>query len=399
MNSSKIAIIAGFAIAVGAILFVVSKKKPSQQQTNPPATSAGSAEDGPKTRKDATEITFLYSTEKEDWIKAAVEQFEKANPDVKVTIEGKGSLEAAQAILDGTDKPTLWSPADEAVLNMLGDDWNKHTGSPLYGKGEDAPQPLVLTPLVFVIWQQQADVLEKASGGKITWDAIHKAVASPKGWPAIGGAADWGFVRLGHTDPTKSNSGIQALILMAYEYFKKDKLEVGDTLDQGFQTWVKEIEAGVPSFEPSTGTFMTDMVRYGPSKFHIAIAYENLAIAQLENAQGRWGQPLKVYYPPTTLWSDHPIALLGGDWVTPAQKAAARRFVTFLRSKPVQERAIVYGFRPADTSVPVKSDDPQNPWTKLAQYGVNVVVPNAGEVPAGDVVRSLMMMWQRVVKK
>jgi ABC-type sulfate transport system substrate-binding protein len=206
-------------------------------------------------------------------------------------------------------------------------------------------------------------------------------------------------VRLGHTDPTRSNSGIQALILMGYEYYKRTHLDVGDTLKPEFQGWVKEIESGVPSFEPSTGTFMTDMVRYGPSKFHIAIAYENLAIAQLENAQGRWGQPLKVFYPPTTLWSDHPIALLSGDWVKPEQKLAARRLVAYLRSKPIQERALVYGFRPADTSVPVKTEDPQNPWNRLASYGVQVAVPTAGEVPDGAVVRSLMMMWQRVVAK
>src|SRR5207302_1259445 len=114
----------------------------------------------------------------------------------------------------------------------------------------------------------------------------------------------------GHTDPTRSNSGLQALLLMTLEYYDKKKgLDVGDLLDPKYQTWVKEIEKGVPKFETSTGAFMTDMIRFGPSKYDIAVVYENLAISQIENAQGKW-QTLKLVYPAETLWSDHPVAIL-----------------------------------------------------------------------------------------
>lgn len=124
--------------------------------------------------------------------------------------------------------------------------------------------------------------------------------------------------------------------------------------------------------------------------------YENLAIAQLENAQGRWGN-LKVYYPATTIWSDHPAVLLQGAWVTDAQKKAARKYLAFLRSRPQQEQGLRYGFRPADTSIPLKSADIQNPFTRLAQYGINVDIPPAAATPSGPVVRNLGMMWSRVV--
>jgi len=85
------------------------------------------------------------------------------------------------------------------------------------------------------------------------------------------------------------------------------------------------------------------MIRFGPSKYDIAVVYEALAISQLANAQGRWGN-LNIYYPATTIWSDHPIAVLQADWVTPAQKAAARQWIDFLRSRPTQEKALAYGF-------------------------------------------------------
>ena len=105
-----------------------------------------------------------------------------------------------------------------------------------------------------------------------------------------------------------------------------------------------------------------------------------------------------MYYPSTTIWSDHPIALLQGAWVTDPQKKAARQFVAFLRSKPSQQRALEYGFRPADTSVPIVTQDPQNPFTRLAADGITVDVPPAAAAPDGTVVRNLMMMWTRVVQ-
>jgi ABC-type sulfate transport system substrate-binding protein len=126
------------------------------------------------------------------------------------------------------------------------------------------------------------------------------------------------------------------------------------------------------------------------------VVYENLAISQLDNAQGRWGT-LKVYYPSITLWSDHPVALMQGDWVTEPQKKAARTWIDFLRSRPVQTRALAYGFRPADTSVPIRGGDAQNPFTRLAPQGISVDIPPVATPPEGNVVRNLMMMWTRVV--
>jgi ABC-type sulfate transport system substrate-binding protein len=210
----------------------------------------------------------------------------------------------------------------------------------------------------------------------------------------VGGKPEWGFVKLGHTDPTRSNSGLQALYLMTLEYYGKSTIDVGDLLDPKYQAFVKQTEHAVTSFEPSTGTFMTEMVRFGPSKYDVALVYENLAVAQLEAAQGRWGN-LRVYYPHATIWSDHPAAVLQAEWVTPEQKAAAHTWLTYLRSRPVQEHALNYGFRPGDTNVPVRTADPQNPFTRLAGYGVKVDVPGAARAPDGAVVRNLVVMWNR----
>lgn len=398
---AKLGIVAAFVLAVGAIILLATGGKKgdsggSGTAADPtPGTGAGTASAPPTA---GTEIQVVYSTEKKDWIDAVTADFATAHPDIKVTLVGKGSFDAAQAIVDGNLKPTVWSPADSGALNLAISDWQTKNHADLFAtSGDDAPQPLLLTPLVFVAWQDRADVLLKASGGAISWKAIGKAVTSSQGWPAIGGSPKWGFVKLGHTDPTKSNSGLEALYLMSLEFTGKSKLDVEDLLKPDYQDFIKGIEKGVTKFEPSTGTFMTDMVRFGPSKYDIAVVYESIAISQLANAEGRWGK-LRVYYPATTVWSDHPIGVLKGDWVTPAQAQAARTYVAFLRSRDQQKRALTYGFRPADTSVPIMSAEGQNPFTALAAQGVTVDVPPAAEPPPGPVVRNLMMMWQRVVQ-
>jgi ABC-type Fe3+ transport system substrate-binding protein len=384
--NGKVFIVALFAIAVGAILYFNSRR--ASTGTDAPAAA----------KKPATEIIVLYSTEKKDWLEATTNAFQTAHPDIAVKLVGKGSLEAAAALLDGKEQPTLWSPADSLVLSLLTSDWQTKNGTPLIAAegSPDAPQSLVITPLIFVIWEDRAQALLSAPGSKLTWKLIHDAVSSNRGWPAVGGKADWGFVKLGHTDPTRSNSGMQALLSMSFEYYKKNSgLSVGELLDPKYQEWVTAIEKGVTRFENSTGTFMTDMIRFGPSRYDLAVVYENLAASQLENAQGRWGN-LKVYYPPTTLWSDHPIALLQGSWVTDAQKTAARAYLAHLRSRQAQEMALQFGFRPADPSVPVKTDDPHNPFNRLAAFGVQVDIPPAATPPGAPVVRNLITMWSRV---
>jgi ABC-type Fe3+ transport system substrate-binding protein len=395
MNTKNI-VLAVFLVAV-AVIIGVTVVRQGKGSTN---EAGGDGGKGGKSlsNDDAVEISMLYGTEKKDWIEASAARFQTSHPEIKLTLKGMGSTDAMNAILEGREKPTIFSPADSVMMNLLIADWETQYHSPLVpSSGPGAPQPLMITPLVFAVWEDRAQAL-MAKEGAITWASLHDAVTAKQGWAAVGGKAEWGFVKLGHTDPTRSNSGLQSITLMAMEHFGRTNLTVADVLDPAFQTWFTELEAGVTKFELSTGTFMTDMVRYGPSKYDIAVVYESLAIGQLANAQGRWGN-LKVYYPKTTLWSDSPAAILEGDWVTPAQKAAATTWLQYLLSKEVQTTALAYGFRPADLSIPLKSADANNPFNRMAPYGIQVDIGSAASAPDGPVIQNLMMLWTRQVQK
>ncbi len=393
---AKIAIVGVFVLAIVVILALKMRGENDASRAQPPGSGSAQADSSARPSGSVTEITMTYSSEKKEWLELAAADFRKEHPEIKLDLVPKGSLDAALAILDDKDRPTIFSPADSLILNLLVSDWKMKGRSSLVGtSGKDEPQSLMITPLVLVIWEDREHVLAKTGGGRLTWKGIHKAITSNKGWPAVGGKPEWGFVKFGHTDPTKSNSGLQALYLMSLEYFNKPTLEVGDLLKPEYQTFIKEIEKGVAKFEASTGQFMTEMVRFGPSKYDIAVVYENLAISQIANAQGRWGN-LKIYYPSPTLWSDHPAAVLQGEWVTPAQAAAAHVWLDYLRTRPVQERALTFGFRPGDPSIPVKTGASDGPFTKLAQYGIAIDIPPVAKTPDGAVVQNLVTMWSRI---
>jgi ABC-type Fe3+ transport system substrate-binding protein len=344
-------------------------------------------------------LSLLFGTEKEKWLRAAVEAYTKAHPDVAIEMKGLGTIDSVRAIADGREKPVIWSPADESALNLLDTEWQTQNGKGLVDRAEDlSPQPLVLTPLVMIVWDERAKVLTNAAKGDPTdWQMLHSLATNPQGWVALGAPGEWGFVKPGHTAPNSSNSGLQTLILMTYGYHhKRSGLTPTDVLNDGFQKWLRELETAVGKFGESSGTYMREMILYGPSKYDLIWNYESVAISEMASAQGRWGN-LAVYYPKPTLWSNHPFAVLKADWVSADQRTAARELRDFLLTPEIQTRALEYGFRPANPEVKVVTSDPANPWNRLKDFGVRVDVPAVAEAPSGEVTRLLLETWRRVV--
>jgi ABC-type Fe3+ transport system substrate-binding protein len=254
----------------------------------------------------------------------------------------------------------------------------------------EAPQPLALSPLVVVGWQDRAQALWPSGPGDL-WKNLHDAVNNPGGWQALGGNPSWGPIKLAHTRPTTSNSGAQALLLMAYGFYGKSSgLSAADVASPEFQSWLAEIEGGVPSFGDSSGALIDDMVRFGAAKYDFGIIYENLALQNMPAAQGR----LRIFYPPATMLSEHPFAILQGEWVDSGQRNAAGQFRDFLLSRPIQELALQHGFRPADPGVSIETSVANNPFKAYAQSGVQSGISGLAETPSPEVVNALLELWQ-----
>jgi hypothetical protein len=380
--------------------------RPRLREDSPLDSDAGSAP-GPATGP--VLVNIAYGTEKKKWLETALADYLKtpAGRGVRINLLGMDSIEGANAVLTGP-KPVaaphrpihVWSPASSVYRNVLETEWRvSHDGvSPVL-----AAENLALTPMVFVMWKPRYEAFVKQVG-TVKFRTLDQAIKEPGGWGKIARRPEWGLFKFAHADPTKSNSGLQALVLMAYELTgKQHGLTVGDIVDEGFQAWMRSFERGITRYgdflSHSTGALMEEMVLRGPSQYDCLLVYENLAIDYMEAAIQRWGTEGEFYvaYPDPNVWNDHPYYILDVPWSDDRQREAAADFLKFLMSEPVQRRALELGFRPCNPAVPVNS--PESPLVRHQKYGVKINLPVMSESPSADVTTNLLGSFRRLEQR
>ncbi|MBX3083813.1 MAG: substrate-binding domain-containing protein [Anaerolineae bacterium] len=352
-------------------------------------------------------LTINFGTEKEKWLTDATTRFMQANPNVKIELDGQGSMESYQALSLLTpssaalDKnyaiPVLWSPASTIQVNLL-----NATNPDLLKNCKQ----LVISPTVLMVWEDRAKVFEayyKDKGG-ITFENLVNALTDPSiqgSWEKLGGKASWGLIKIGHTNPLKSNSGVMSLITFANNYYKKASAVTSPQVtDAIFREWLKGIEdATTRPFIDSTGTLTDKVINQGPAAYDFVVMYEALAIENYKNAVGRQNQTIRIIYPPYNLFSDHPMCLVNHPSITDAQKRTATRLMDFLLSKDIQQLALTYGWRPADTSIPIFGTSSDSPFeeAEIKAAGVGTEVGQAIEVPDGATINDLLTLWTRII--
>ena len=352
---------------------------------------------------EAVQIYLLYSTEKEEWLEEVIQDFYETKPrlnghPIKIITQKMGSREMYLAVLDGIEQPVIISPASSLQISILEDLSASKFGKPLVNQNNGNCASVFSSPLVFVSWKERADVLWGDNPPENVWNQLHDDLINPLGWEAYN-QPDWGYIKFGHTSPLTSNSGFMTILLMSYSYFNRTSgLTSQDILsNQGFQTWFLETENTISSFGDSTGTYMKDIIAYGPSVYDMVSVYEATAIEQAENAVGRYGE-LRVYYPPATVLSDHPFCTLNAEWVSEDQQQAAQIFLEYLQSPEAQQLALLkYGFRPSDPSISLSQSG--SPFTRYAGNGLQTNLPPEITIPDGNALNTLLDFWARNVKK
>ena len=351
------------------------------------ASGAGTERPGPT----PVTITMAYGSEKRTWLEEQLKLFAATSPRtaagrlIRVEARAMGSGEAQQAVLTGTFRPTIYSPASGAYVSLLNEAWLREPGrtKPISPQGE----PLVLSPVVIAMWQPMAEALgwpEKQLG----WADILRVSTGDQGWGAFG-HPEWGPFKLGHTHPEFSSSGLLSVLAEAYAGAKKTRgLTREDLASPGVAKLMSAVEASVVHYGKSTGFFGDKLAERGPGYLSAAVLYENLVVESYAKPSGN--PPLVSLYPVEgTFWADHPFCILDGDWVSAEQREAAGQLLAFLKKRPAQERALVHGFRPADTQIPIAAPvdaahgaDPKQPQTLL-------------DVPDGATLFALVDTWRQ----
>ncbi|MFN3371941.1 MAG: substrate-binding domain-containing protein [Chloroflexus sp.] len=319
-------------------------------------------------------VELAVSSEKEAWLRSALERFARTNPTIngraiEVRMRVTGSRDLITAIERDGYQPTVVSPASELQLAEL-----RQWRADLL---RDPAKPLAFTPLVALM--REAPTTEGIANPWQLWQRQFPAQINN--------------VKIGISSPTQSNGGLQSLIILTAQYHTTTRLTIEQANDPGLNEWLRQLNSRVVEWPESTGALTTEFVTQ-TGVYDIITTYENLALQTFPRGQGQ-GLGARIYYPDKTMVSDHPYAILTAPWVGNAEREAARLLRDFLLSSAEQTIAMrEYGFRPAHPQVTIDLNDQTSLFGRYRDFGLQLDLVAQLDTPSPEVVAALVATWQ-----
>ncbi len=392
------------------------------------------ATDTTTTASDTTVVVqMVHSEETRAWLEEAARLFKKVHPEIVLQFTSMGSIESIEAIAERRIDPLVWSPSDSSDLALLkarmrssalaraaalkataltvddtaranallAEDSSQNVFSSESG---GAPQPMLLSPLVWLGWESQTQGLRSLQAERVphqrhllSWSVVYELLTGELGWSSPpDGMASHAMepLRVGYADPKQASSGIQSLYLLTLEFFASSRPpRVNQLNNPRYLKLVRDVDSEAISSGLSSDRLLEDMLRYGPSKFDIILTYESMALHAIRTfPENRFGR-LKIFYPTYTVWNDHPVVQMATKPWNEEETAAARAWISFLRGKEMQAKALEFGFRPGDPNIPLNRDPNGNgPLDKLIQAGMRLDLPTAA-VTDEQLLPALLDLW------
>lgn len=300
-------------------------------------------------------------------------------------VTGATQLKKGTLTSDASDFPTIVSVDGEIYQSQLISQINQLFPGQKYIP-EIIESPLVAsTPMVFMAQTDIARGLRKVPDP-------YKALVTAKAHRDIDPTAPPLTLNYVHTAPTRSNSGLQTLVAQFVSVSGKrpEQLTVADV--QKFQPQIQQIQSKITRYGVSTDSLAKAIVTNGPFWASVASVYESSVIAA--NASLQPGQQrYEAVYPKMTFTSNMRAILPNAPWVSADEKAAAQKFITYLRSPEIQNIATSLGLRPGTPGIALRAKfspefgvDPQAKYDSLRP-------------PQPEVVEAMLKSWQEYAKK
>lgn len=115
------------------------------------------------------------------------------------------------------------------------------------------------SPLVLVGWEDRLGALEGACG--VSWDCIGQAAAGT--WSEAGGQAAWGRPKPAWENPAASGVGLLVLAQATASRLDGDSVTARALDSDAVRPWLTDLVRAVPSFAPSSGSQLVEMVQFG----------------------------------------------------------------------------------------------------------------------------------------
>jgi len=362
------------------------------------------------------DISIIYAPEEGLYMPEAIDRFnslsqEGLNPltgeqlgqdEHPIIVTGKSGSSGtiahriANAIISpnhaNVEKPTLFSPSVSHWL-MLVNHWTDKKVFDL----KDSPNT-ALAPVVMAIWKSRLEAIKAKTGrSNIGWAELLQVFNSPNGWGDYDSQIGRKSVYYGHTDPLVSSTALSTLISEFYasfhHYGHTGQLALWHVKDELIQKGVRDIEALIHHYASRTTEFK-EYIAKGPDYLDF-VALEENDLIYINQGKTDYDPPEKLValYPKEgTFVHGHPFAIPKAEWVSDAQREAAKRFTQFMLSEAIQQQVLENGFRPANPNIPLA-------YPIVPELGVDPNEPRTIlEVPTPEVIAAIQDSWQ-VVKK
>lgn len=309
-----------------------------------------------KVSGDSVLVTFYTANTKEDWINAVAETFNMAGhttasgKPIVVAVRHGNSGGSQQDILYGLVRPTMWSPGDQSWIDGANQVWQEAHGQALIPAA--CPQS-VLAPIGIGMWRPMAEALGWPDE-PISWETIVALAADPEGWARYG-HPEWGQFKFGHTHPEFSNSGLLTLTALAYDATgQTDGLTADMVRSEAVAEAMGSLEAHTYHYGRQSRALATKMIERGPSYLHATNITEAELLRLNRELAGEMEFPLAFIFPAEgTFWTEQPLCILAGNWVTDEQREAAQIYIDYLLEPEQQAQAVAFGLRPSIEGIPL----------------------------------------------
>lgn len=282
--------------------------------------------------------------------------------------------------------PTLISTDGEIYLSQLAYQINQIFPGQNYIPDVTEAPLVVNSPMVLMVPENLAAPIEKIA------DAPYRALVNARTFRDLDPNAPPQAINFVHTAPTRSNSGLQALVAQFVEVSGKrpEQLTVDDV--KKYQSQVAKIQSKVTRYGTSTGALAKAMATNGPFWAALGAVYESSVIEA--NKILPPGQPkFKAIYPKATYSSNMRVVLPKAPWVSEEERQAAEKVIEFLRSAPMQEIAAQKGLRPGVPGISLGTQfTPANGVETQPNY-------DSLRSPRPEVVDAMIKAWVEVAKK
>ncbi len=270
------------------------------------------------------DILVSTSGTKQAWLAGQAAKFNSQNQGHVQMLAAAESRDAMQSILNGKLQPTVWSPSSPVWTERLA----QLRPNILDESDPQSYRVVFKSPLVFLTTKGKAPALRPILTGATPWTTLAQSRR----------------YKFGYADPLNASSGMLTMALIITEYSRThgNADPVRATGSQGFASFLGQLNRGLVKTDDEGSSKLEKAYEANPASRDFITAYENAALTAVAQ-----NPSLTIIYPSPTANADQGAAVLSADWVTPAQKATAQKFVQFVGTKDAQRDGVQYHFRPA----------------------------------------------------